>query len=44
MFYKENEVCEHAWRLKVQWTRQRRSAFAEKWLGNSDVSEADEKL
>lgn len=26
MFYKENEVCEHAWRLKVQWTRQRRSA------------------
>lgn len=44
MFYKKNEVCEHVWRLKSATNQINDDEFAEKWLGNSDVFDADNKL
>lgn len=38
---KKNEVCEHVRRLKVQQVRETKTlGVAEKWLSDSDVSEA----
>lgn len=44
MFYKKNEVCEHVWRLKSATNQINDDEFAEKWLNNSDVFDADNKL